>query len=168
VSAVTAWTGGSVLPDARATREMLEGLLFRDVTVAPSEPVATGEKNLIGVGSYVDDANRLAAVAVLDLELSAYSAAAIGLVPAGGAEAAIEDRELAPSLQDNLYEVLNVLSALFNVPGAPHLRLAESYPPGEVPSADVAALVRTLGKRLDLSVTVAGYGTGTLSLVLEP
>ena len=47
-------------------------------------------------------------------------------MPAGGAEAAIEDGELPASIADNFTEVLNILSALFNTSGAPHLRLYAS------------------------------------------
>ncbi len=156
------------LPHPKPVRDMLADLLFRDVTVAPAEPVATGPKNPVAVGVYVDDSNRMQAVAVADLPLAAYSGASIGLVPKGGAEAAIEDGVLPTSIADNFSEVLNILSALFNVPGAPHMRLYATYPPGETPPADVMALVRTLGRRLDLAVTVAGYGSGHLSLVTEP
>ncbi len=161
-------TGTTVLPAPKPVKDMLTDLLGRDVTVAPSDPVPTGEKHPIAVGVFVDDSMRMGALAVMDLPMAAYCSAAIGLVPVGGAEAAIEDRELPKSLQDNLYEVLNIMSALFNVPGAPHLRLHASYPPGEIAPNDVAAVVRTLGMRLDQDVTIAGYGIGRLSLVLAP
>ena len=154
----------STLPAPKDVRDMLEGLLFRDVAVAPATPVDPTKP--IGVGVFVDDSTKMAAIAVTDFPLAAYSGAAIGLIPAGGAQAAIEDKEMPASMRDNFFEVLNVLSALFNTPGAPHLRLYAGYAPGESLPSDVAAAVRTVGRRLDLKVTVAGYGDGHLSFVL--
>jgi hypothetical protein len=154
------------LPNPKDARDLLSDLLGRDVTVADGQPVVPGPREPVTVAVYVDDALRTAVVAVADLRLSAYAGAAIGLVPVGGAEAAIEDRELAASVRGNLDEILNVISALFNVEGAPHLRLYATYTLGEEPPSDVAALLRTIGRRLDLDVEIAGYGAGALSLVL--
>ena len=154
----------TTLPNIKDVRDMLTDLLGKDVTMAPSTPVDPTQK--VGIGVFTDDSTRTAAVAVADLKLAAYCGAAIGLVPAGGAEAAIEDGELPKSVGDNFTEVLNILSALFNAPGHPHLRLYASYVPGEAPPSDVAALLRTPGGRLDLGVKVAGYGDGGLSFIL--
>jgi hypothetical protein len=46
-----------------------------------------------------------------------------------------------------------------------HQRLYASYSGAEAP-ADAAAHSKALGNRLDLQITVQGYGTGTLSYVL--
>jgi hypothetical protein len=154
------------LPSVKAVRDLLTDLLGRDVTATPGEPVSTGERDLVAVAVYVDDSLRAAAVAVLDLPMAAYAAAAIGLVPAGGAQAAIEDRELAPSMRENLDEVLNIEAALFNTEGAPHLKLYRTYGPGEVPPSDISAAMRTVGRRLDLDLAIAGYGKGKHSIVL--
>ncbi len=62
--------------------------------------------------------------------------------------------------------MLNVLSALLNVEGR-QLRLYATYAPGQLPPLDVMTVVRKLGRRVDLAVTVAGYGTGHLGLVLD-
>jgi hypothetical protein len=67
---------------------------------------------------------------------------------------------------ENLGEVFNILTALFNVPERPHLKMYAVHLPGELPAADVSASLRAFGKRSDLEVTVAGYGTGKLSIVL--
>lgn len=157
-------TATTTLPSGKDVRDMLEGLLGRDVTITPSTPVEPDKP--VAVGVYVDDSTRTAVVAVTDLALAAYAGAAIGLVPPGGAEAAVEDGALPATLRDTFVEVLNVLSALFNVPGSPHLRLYAAYEPGEAAPPDVAAGIRSSGGRLDLAVAVAGYGAGGLSFVL--
>lgn len=154
------------LPPGKAVRDLLLDLLGRNVDVAPGDPYAPegGERATLAV--YVDDAMRTRAVAVADLPLSAYAGAAIGLIPAGGAEAAIEDRALSTAIEENLYEVLNICAALLNVEGAPHVKLYAMYGPGTVPPVDVSGFARAIGRRLDLQVTVTGYGVGRLSLVL--
>ena len=132
----------------------------------PTRTTSPRTSRTVTVAVYVNDSLGTAAAAVTDLKLSAYAGAAIGLVPAGGAEAAIEDRELAPSVKDNLDEILNIISALFNTEGAPHLKLYASHGLGETPPTDISALIRALGNRLDLKVTIAGYGTGSLSIIV--
>ena len=68
-------------------------------------------------------------------------------------------------LVEALHEVVNVLSALFNVPGAPHSKLHRLYAPGEDLPGDVAGMLANFN-RLDLAIQVPGYGKGAVSLVL--
>lgn len=154
----------TVLPNPKDVRDMLEGLLGRDVNVSPSNPPETDKPLAIGV--YVDDTLTMQALGVADLPFAAFSGAAIGLIPKGGAEACVEDNELSASVKENFGEVLNVVSALFNLPEHPHLKLYGTYAPGEAPPGDVSAAARVLGRRLDLEAEVAGYGKGIFSLVL--
>jgi hypothetical protein len=155
------------LPPNKAVKDTLEDLLGRDVEVAPSvdrTPVGPGHLTMEAV--YVDDQMRMRAVIVTDLPLTAYCAAAIGLVPPGGAEAAIEDGELSESLVDNISEVFNIMAGLFNTDGAPHVRLYAWYPPGDPAPADVADLTSSIVGRNDLDVSIAGYGDGQIGLVI--
>ena len=64
-----------------------------------------------------------------------------------------------------LHEVVNVLSALFNTPGAPHSKLDKLVKDGEDVPGDVAGLLASFN-RLDLEIEVPGYGKGGLSLVV--
>ncbi len=160
-------TTATALPTFKSVRDTLADLLFRDVTLLPSDPVPIGPRHPVAIGVYVDDALRMTAVAVADLPLAAYAGASIGLVPKGGAQAAIEDGVLPPAIEENFNEVLNVLAGLLNVSGGRHLRLHATYAPNQLPPGDVMALVRKLGRRVDVALTVAGYGTGHLSIVLD-
>ena len=58
-----------------------------------------------------------------------------------------------------------MLSALFNVPGAPHSKLHKLYAPGEDLPGDIAGTLAAFN-RIDLVVDVQGYGKGGLSLVI--
>lgn len=146
----------SAVPPPRAIKELLEGLLGRDVQVSPADPVSTGHLPRTAIAVYVDDTQKLSAVAGLDLPLAANVGAAIGLVPPGGAQACIEDKVLSPMLAENVTEVCNVLTTLLNREGGPHLRLYQVYLPGESAPGDVASRLLAMGSRLDLDVAVTG------------
>jgi hypothetical protein len=152
------------IPAPKAVKELLEGLLGRDVDVAPADPLRAGDLPKTAVAVYVDDGMKLSAVAGLDLPLAANVGAAIGLVPPGGAQACVEDNELSPLIAENFTEVCNVLTTLLNRDGAPHLRLHQVFLPGQAAPGDAASRLLALGSRLDLDVAVNGYGSGRFSL----
>jgi hypothetical protein len=154
------------LPTPKDVRDMFGDMLGREITVAPCDPYTPTMTDRHSVAVYTDDQNQMAAVAALDLPLSVWTGAAIGLVPPGGAEDQVDEGQLSGPVKDNLYEVLNIFSALFNRPGAPHLRIYSMHAPGEAVPSDVALLVKSLGNRLDLDVEVAGYGKGKIGVVL--
>ena len=68
-------------------------------------------------------------------------------------------------LLEALHEVVNVLSALFNTPGAPHSKLNKLVPDGEDVPGDIAGMLAGFN-RLDLAIEVPGYGKGAMSFVL--
>ncbi|WP_435746853.1 hypothetical protein [Nocardioides sp. SYSU DS0663] len=154
------------LPTPKEVRDLLGGLLDREVTLRTCAPLVVSTKRPASVGVYVDDRLVVRAVVALDLPLSAYAAAAIALMPLPATEASLENRVLDEALRENLFEVLNVGASLFNVPDAPHLRLLDLHPAGAPLPGDVQARTLTLGRREDLAVEVPGYGSGRLSVVL--
>jgi hypothetical protein len=149
-------------------RDLLATLLGRDVLVAPAAPLAPGPARPATVGVYVDDLLRITSVLCIDLALSAHLGAALGLLPPREAELAISGGNLDEGLRENLFEVLNIASSLFNAPTAPHVRLYAMHAAGEPLPADPRARALTLGRRLDLAVGVGGYGAGRFSMVLSP
>ena len=156
-------TTATELPPAKDVRDLLEGLLGKDTDFSDGTRT-TGPGGL--VGTYVDDSLGLRAVVAFDLALAAYTGAAIGLMPPGGAQDAVDDGELFPMLRDNACEVLNVMASLFNVGDAPHLRLYTTHAPSEALPGDVAGHLGSLGGRVDWTVAIKGYGKGQLSVVL--
>jgi hypothetical protein len=155
-----------VLPAAKDVRDMLTGLVGKPVAVAPGAPVTPTERSPVSVAVYVDPQLSVNALCVMDLGLSAYTAGALALLPLGGVQDAVEeDGELTDMLAEALHEVVNVLSALFNVPGAPHSKLYRLHVPGEDLPGDIAGLLAAFN-RTDLAVEIPGYGKGALSLVI--
>ena len=159
-------TTAVVLPAAKDVRDMLSGLLGKSVAVNPGAPVTPTPDKPVSVAVYVDPQMAINALCVMDLAASAYTGAALALLPPGGCQDAVEeDGELTELLAEALHEVVNVLSALFNVSGAPHSKLHKLYAPGEDLPGDVAGMLAVLN-RIDLAVEVPGYGKGGLSLVI--
>lgn len=154
------------LPQPKQIRDLLTDLLGREVTISPSTPLAPAPDAATSIAVYVDDHLRISALVVCDLRFSAHVGAAIGLIPIGGAEAAIEDGALSESITENLYEVLNIAASLFNVDGADHLRLHALHPAGPPLDPQLRISALTLGRREDLAVDIGGYGSGALSVVL--
>jgi hypothetical protein len=155
-----------VLPDAKAVKDMLTGLVGKPVGVTPGAPVTPTETKPVSVAVYVSPSMDVNALCVMDLPLSAWAGGALALLPPGGVKDAVEeDGELTSMLTEALHEVVNVLSALFNVPGAPHSKLYRLYAPGDDLPVDIAGRLADFN-RLDLAVDVPGYGKGGLSLVI--
>jgi hypothetical protein len=155
-----------VLPDAKAVKDMLSGLVGKSVGVTPGAPVTPTEKKPVSVAVYVSPTMDVNALCVMDLPLSAWTGGALALLPPGGVQDAVEeDGELTTMLTEALHEVVNVLSALFNVPGAPHSKLYQLYAPGDELPGDIAGMLAAFN-RIDLAVDVPGYGKGGLSLVV--
>lgn len=155
------------LPSALEVRELWEGLIGRDVQVTTGGPMVDPVLNggaLVGI--YVDKLTKLSALVLFDLPLAAHLGASIALVPAATAQTAATEESLPPALAENAGEILNVTAALFNVGDAPHLKLEKWYAPREPLPADVAQWVLAYVRRLDLEVSVAGYGSGVASVLV--
>ena len=155
----------SPLPSRHTVRNLIEDLVGRDIELADGLPPQSKSTNVVGV--YVTDRLAVSAMAIVDLEGAARLGGALAMIPRGGVEDAIAARDLTSALRNNCYEVLNVLAAVFNVPGAPHVRLYEMYGAGGTVPADVAALAGNAGSRMDVKLTVAGYGAGLLSIIVR-
>jgi hypothetical protein len=155
-----------LLPAAKDVRDMLSGLVGKEVSVSPGAPVTPEPNRPVTVAIYTAPDMSVNALCVMDLGASAYTAAALALLPPGGAQDAVEeDKELSPMLLEALHEVVNVLSALFNTPGAPHSKLDKLVPDGDDIPGDIAGMLAGFN-RLDLTLEIPGYGKGGLSLVL--
>ncbi|WP_026421651.1 hypothetical protein [Actinokineospora inagensis] len=151
------------LPVPKQVRETLANLLGREIKVNPTDP-PSADAPVVAV--YQRNDQKLAGVIGFSLPLAANTAAAMGLVPPGGAEACVEDGELSPLLTDILGEVCNILTGLFNRAGLPHVKFhAVHTEAGSVPT-DVRSHLASLGSRLDLTVDIAGYKGGVLSIVV--
>lgn len=155
------------LPSTKALRDVLRGMLGRDVEVTGSiDPITAATLGGVVVGVYTTTGLRTAALVAMDLPLAARAAAALALMPPRTAEAAIENQYLPAALTENVAEILNVTASLLNADDAPHVRLYRVHGPQELLPADVAGWLRGYGLRVDTGVTIRGYGDGGISVVV--
>ncbi|GAA0814378.1 hypothetical protein Sya03_14060 [Spirilliplanes yamanashiensis] len=157
----------SVIPASLAVRNLFEDLLGREVTVSPGMPMERADLDKAVVAIFTER-SQIAAVLGMDLSLAANAGAALGLLPAGAAEDAIDEKTLTPVLAENVAELCNVLTSLLNREGAPHVKLHQVVVPGQALPSDAAAHLLALGRRLDLVVEVARYGKGRFALSMAP
>jgi hypothetical protein len=153
-----------VLPVPKDVKDLFEDLLGRPVNVSPTDPLRAADVTQTLVAVYVDRSLQMGAVVGLDFALTAFVGASIGLIPPGGAEACIEDKEISKMIGENAIEVCNILASLINREGAARLKLHQTYLPGNPPPTDAVAHLMALGRRIDLQVDIGGYGAGKLSL----
>lgn len=155
------------LPPTKLIKDVIDGMLGKEVAVGPADALTPPDAVGGAIAVYIDDSDRLGAVAGWDLSLAAKVGAAVALVPPGAAEDAIDEQYLPENLLENLSEVSNVLASVFQLPGNPHLRLSQMYRPINSADNDAVNLLYALGNRIDLKVDVPGYGAGRLSVSMK-
>lgn len=161
-------TGTAVhLPAAKEVRDLIGGLVDKEVSLTPAPPFAVSQYHPASVASYVDHTLTVRATIALDLKLSAFLAAGLALMPPSATSEALDTQRLSPVMAETLQEVFSVMISLFNVGGATHLKLYRTFPAGESLPHDVRARTQVLGRRCDLGVSLAGYGQGRLAVVLS-
>jgi hypothetical protein len=154
------------LPARASFRDLLRDLLGRAVQVRPGPPQELDDSVPSYLAAYRFDDGTAAACAVTDMRLSAAAAAAIGAMPPQETWAEVQEAgRLEGDLFEFLHEVVNVTAKLLNSPTTPHVVLREvAAVPGEVPG-DIASIASTPRVRHDWTVTVDGYGEGSLTLL---
>lgn len=155
------------LPSAKEIRDLFEGLLGRSVEVETDyEFVNPKEEFGACVALYTDALERMCAIVVMDFNLSAYAGAALALLPPGGAQDVINEACMPDSYIENVYEVLNIFSSLFNKENAPHLKIHLMYTPGEELPPDLQDTVTSFVERRDSILDIEGYGKGRLGVLV--
>lgn len=159
-------TRSTPLPAAMQVRDVLSSTLERDVEVEPAEEAVRPTTPAV-TGIYVDDDFRTVAMVSIEASMAAQIAGAMALLAPGRAAAAFDRAGvLPPDLLENIREVLNIMARMLNVEGAPHVRLYTVYDSGSVPPRDVAEWLQSYRPRLDLVVSVKGYGDGAMTVIV--
>lgn len=132
--------------------------------VTPTKLGATGEHV---IGTYRDDEGATAALIVADLAFAAATGAALAMIPATAAKEALKLGNLTETLMENFREVANITATLLNTPTTPHVALVDVWTSDhpDLPDAVWSVLVAP-NKRREFAVTIDGYGSGRLGLVI--
>lgn len=155
------------VPSLKDVKDLAEGLLGRDVDVSEGDPVDVSGSELVIVGTYVEPNNRMGGVAAIDLPLLVHIGAALGLLPPGGAEDMVDEKDPSKMVSENTAEFLNILAHPFGESTKIHQRLDAVFFPGDAVPANVAQAATTTLRR-DVKCEVKGYGAGNLSMVAIP
>jgi hypothetical protein len=153
------------LPEPEDIRNVLHGLLGRDITVSREAASSIELDAKVVVGLYEREDAKIGGLVVADIELAAYAGAALSLLPVGVAKESIDDGAIEDALLENFQEVLNVGVQWFTAKGNPRVRLAEVFPPGAKLPDDVRLVMAAPNDRLDVDADVAGYGKGRIRLL---
>lgn len=140
-----------------------EILLGRNVAVEAA-PFPAGGHEPTAVAVYESTQGNIAGVCLCDIGLVHYAGAALCLIPAGSR---LKAAELDWALADNFHEVLNICAQLFAGPDERRIRLRSALFGKDVRASQTEDLIAALPWRLDVTVSIAGYGTGHMS-VLHP
>ncbi|MDN5881754.1 MAG: hypothetical protein L0H37_05205, partial [Nitrosospira sp.] len=151
------------LPPANAIARMLSELTGREVTAkaASTKLMASGMQ---AVGTYFGECESLRVVVCCDLAVGGSLGAALVMVPAARVDDCLQEKCLDETLTENLYEVFNILAAVFPQNGSPRVILRGLHCGAAIPGEVKAVLANPLG-RLDLEIDVAGYRSGRLSIL---
>lgn len=155
------------VPTLKDVKDLAEGLLGRDVDVAEGNPIDVASGDPILLGTYLEPNNRLGCIAVMDLSLAVWVGAALGLLPPGGAEDMIDEKDPSEAVIENSCEFLNILAHPFGESTEVHQRLDALFKPGDQLPAQIATGAASTLRR-DVSCEVKGYGTGGLSMIALP
>lgn len=154
------------LPTAKSVRDLLTTLFGRDVELAEKVAADSRVPATSTVAAYRDDANNTVAVVVADLPSSAYLAAMLGLTSKDSADEEVKRGVLSEASTESLHETLSIMGALFNAEGLPRVGIHAVHGSGETVPPRLAAFAEQIGSRLDLTLTLPGYGSGDLSIVV--
>ena len=152
------------LREIKPFKDLIEGLVGRSVEFGFGPLVDPDGRNTVGV--YVNPSNVMSALVLMDRPLTAYLGAALGLVPAGIVEESLAEGVVPENLQENAGEVLNVIAAVLGDVLGVHQRLDVIFPPTQgLPGPVNTFAGDATMSRLDMSLDIAGYGSGNMSVV---
>jgi hypothetical protein len=154
------------IPSASGVRAILADLLGREVSVTPGSPLALERDTPAIVADYESDEGPLGVVVLSDLQLSNSLGAALTMVPPSAVAEAVKKWQIDDANVENLREVVNIMTRLFNCDDTPHLRFRTVHRlPGDDLPEETRAVVDEPRARRDLDVFVEEYGTGKLAIL---
>ena len=109
---------------------------------------------------YVNRQDETVAYALCDLPVAAALGAALSMVPPGAAEDMVAEKELTAAATANLYEVMNIFSALYMDDDTDHLRLTEVKPANDPAYAELSDT-----KSKTYTIDVGRYGKGLVNFI---
>lgn len=152
------------LPTAASVGDLVTMLVGKKVRAAPCPPLAVAAVR--GLATYLDEHQKLAFVAISDMAFIAGVGAALAMIPPAVVTEAIKSGKPSSVLTENAFEVMNIVSSLYNDAdgkGA-HIKIKALVIVPPIPP-DVAPLLAKPTGRIDLEIQLPGYANGKLTLL---
>lgn len=143
---------------------LLSGLLGRKVTATKSAPMNLKLKAPRVCGVYRDKETPITCLCVFDLPLSVYAAGAMLSFPGCTINDSLRAGKIDEVLIDTVNEILNICAQLFN--DYSHQVFQRLYTESDRLPDDATSVLATPAGRLDLTVSVTGYGSGQMALLI--
>lgn len=158
------------MPQAPAVVQLLKALTGKNNVAAAAQKtrpsLAGAAKAPLFCGFFAQDGeNDPCAAVVVDLPLALAAAGALSSVPVGYLNEQLKKAVLEEVCQENLHEVMNVLTGLFNAEGAPHVRFVGVQEMRSAETKPPVSLNRPASSRLDLEVTIPPMPAGKMSIL---
>ena len=115
------------------------------------------------LATYKSGDGKSVVVCVSDMPLATAAGATLTIIPPAVAQESARAGRLDETLSENLHEVFNLISSLFNHPNHPHLVLSEVVMRATALSSVLEAPMRTPRERADFEISISGYSSGKFS-----
>jgi hypothetical protein len=158
-------TASLPMPLPESVQRMLADLLGKPVTAKKAAPGGLSTAKPGVVAHYVYDSGVTGSLILCDLALSSYAGAALMLLPPAAAVEGVKAGKMNETIVENIREVLNICASLFIYEDKAHVRLRELYPLPGTTTPEVAKILTRPSARLELDVTITGYGAGKIALL---
>ncbi len=146
-------------------------MLGRKVTgILAPQPARVGPNDRWYIAWFTDEQHQVVGVMALDHALAVHLASAFALIPVAIAANLVKSGRLDDTAADNLHECCNMCTKFFTLALEGLIVLGGVGPNTPVAGRDVVppaarALLAHPAQRLDMSLTVDGYGAGALTVV---
>ena len=154
----------NIMPETMA--RLLKQLLGRDVSAQKIASFQFSASDPSITASYVTKDGSLAGIWLCDLDLAYRAGAALCMIPPPEAQARLRLPKVDTYLVENFREILNICAQLFTTHDEPSVTLNEVCISAQERSPVVTAFLAAPRRKLDLQVTIGGYGPGRMSILL--
>jgi hypothetical protein len=137
-------------------------LLGRAVTAEKITPFRLSAIEPSATAIYQDSNGATAGVCVCDVDLVHKAGAALCLIPA---DARLSAARIDPALAENFREILNICAQLFTTPDGPRVTLQQVILGTDKKPPEIASLITAPPARLDVKMSITGYGAGRMSFL---
>lgn len=139
-------------------------LLGRSVSAEKIAPFRIPASEASATAIYPNHQGNIAGLCIADIDLVHRAGAALCLIPA---DARLKAVKFDPALTENFQEILNICAQLFGGPEQQRISLAKVVLSADARPENVTRLISSPAWRLDVKLTIEGYGSGRISVLAD-